>query len=88
MESNNEHRETENNEGLVEESIVEFEEPTSVSWLKNQYRRFQELTAKDVSDNVWLIALKFAMKGFMILILIILSPFILFFLLLSLLVAG
>ncbi|MFK7951075.1 MAG: hypothetical protein AB8G11_26075 [Saprospiraceae bacterium] len=88
MEAENQHQELDNRDDLVTKKSPDFEEPASITWLKEQYNRIQTLTAKNISDNIWLIALKFIIKGFMILILIILSPFILFFLLLSLLIAG
>lgn len=88
MESDNQHQELENSEEFVEKKSVDFEEPASITWLKVQYNRLQALTTKDVSDNVWLIVLKYVLKGIMILILIILSPFILMILLFTLLAAG
>lgn len=65
-----------------------FETPASLTWMKAQYAKFQALTAKDISDNMWLIGLKFLLKGIMVFILILMSPFILFFIVFSLLIAG
>lgn len=88
MESDNQHQELEHNEESPKKQVADFEEPASITWLKEQYNYFEAITTKDRSDNIWLIALKFLLKGIMILILIILSPFILFIIIFSLLVAG
>ena len=80
--------ELENTEETTNKKSIDFEEPSSVTWFKKQYTRFQALTAKEVSDNIWLIGLKLLLKGIMILILIILSPFILLILGFTLLAAG
>lgn len=92
MEADNQHQELENNkdlsENLTEKKVFDFEEPAAITWLKEQYSYFQSLTAKNVSDNMWLIGFKFFLKAIMVLILIIMSPFILFFILFSLLIAG
>ena len=80
-----------NLEKNVEEEGNEVTDDTglkAVNWLKKQYQYYQKFTQKGISDSVWLIALKYLIKGMMVLILIILSPFILFFLLFSLLIAA
>lgn len=88
MNTENEPQEIEQNDNLLEKEKPNFETPASVAWMKRQYARFQTITAKDVSDNMWLIGLKLFLKGIMILILIIMSPFILFVIMFSLMVAG
>ena len=88
MNTDNEPQEIEQHENSPEKEKPDFETPALVTWMKEQYRKFQELTAKDVSDNVWLIGLKFLFKGIMVLILIIMSPFILFMIIFSLMIAG
>jgi hypothetical protein len=65
-----------------------FETPASVAFMKRQYAKFQGITAKNISDNLWIIGLKWFLKGIMVLILIIMSPFILFVIIFSLLIAG
>lgn len=75
-------------ETQLKEENEGFEVPASITWMKSQYAKFQKLTTKDVSDNVWLIGLKFFLKGIMVLILIIMSPFILFMIVFSLMIAG
>ena len=79
-----------NLEENVEEEGNEVEDTglKTVNWLKKQYKYYQKFTQKGISDSVWLIALKYLIKGIMVLILIILSPFILFFILFSLLIAA
>lgn len=66
----------------------EFEVPTSVTWLKRQYAKIQGLTTQKISDNLWIIGLKWFLKGIVVLILILMSPFILIILLFSLMIAG
>jgi hypothetical protein len=66
----------------------EFEGPASVTWMKRQYTKIQGLTTQKISDNLWVIGLKWFLKGVMVLILILMSPFILIILLFSLMIAG
>lgn len=87
MESNKSPNEQKDIE-TANKKAIDFEEPKSVTWLKRQYQHIQSLTAKDVSDNIWLIALKLLLKGIMIIILIALSPFVLIILMFTLLAAG
>ena len=76
-------------EGLPQEIVQEdFETPASVTWMKQQYAKIQGLTTQNISDNLWIIGLKWFFKGIMVLILILMSPFILVVLLFSLMVAG
>lgn len=70
------------------ESEEIFQTPPSVTWMKQKYAKFQQLTSKNISDNLWIIALKWILKGIMVFILIIMSPFILFVILFSLMIAG
>lgn len=65
-----------------------FETPASVAWMKRQYGKFERLTAKNISDNLWIIGLKWFLKGMMVFILILMSPFILFAIIFSLILAG
>jgi hypothetical protein len=78
-----------NDKEAVEETIekVTIEQPKSIAFMKAKWASFQNLTAKDASDNLWLIGFKFFLKGIMVLILILMSPFILFIITVSLLVA-
>lgn len=66
----------------------EFEGPASVTWMKQRYAKIQGLTTQKISDNLWVIGLKWFLKGIMVLILILISPFILIVLLFSLMIAG
>jgi hypothetical protein len=65
-----------------------FETPASVAFMKRQYAKFEKLTAKNISDNVWIIGFKWFLKGMMVFILILMSPFILFAIIFSLILAG
>ena len=67
---------------------TDFETPAAITWLRRQYAKFQGFTTKSVSDNLWVIGLKLFLKGIMVLILIIMSPFILFVIIFSLMIAG
>ncbi len=62
--------------------------PVSIHWLQRQYTDYQQLTTQKISDNLWIIGLKWFLKGIMILILIIMSPFILLVIIFSLFMAG
>jgi hypothetical protein len=82
-----EHKNTE--EDLPPQNDKEtFETPASVAFMKGQYAKFQQLTAGNILDNIWIVGLKWFLKGIMVLILIIMSPFILIVLLFSLMIAG
>lgn len=72
-------------EKTAEKTTVEV--PKSIAFMKAKWASFQNLTAKDTSDNLWLIGFKLFLKGIMVLILILMSPFILFIITVSLLVA-
>lgn len=82
-----EHEKTGENLPQTEDKST-FETPASVAFMKRQYAKFQKLTSKNISDNVWIIGLKWLLKGIMVLILIVMSPFILFVIIFSLLIAG
>ena len=78
-------REFENEESLKkvdEEPTVE--QPKQITFLKTQWKKYQNLTAKSTEDNLWIIGFKFFLKGIMVLILILLSPFILLILMITL----
>ena len=78
----------EENEEEKSRQVSEGEGLPAINWLKKQYQHYQKFTQRGIADSVWLIALKYLIKGMMVLILILLSPFILFFLLFSLLIAA
>jgi hypothetical protein len=65
-----------------------IEQPKQIAFLKKQWKKYQNLTAKSVEDNLWIIGMKFFLKGIMVLILILMSPFILVILMFTLLAAG
>jgi|GEM_PF-4616622 hypothetical protein len=76
-------------EKLSEIKVQEdFEAPASITWMKQRYAKIQGLTTQKISDNLWVIGLKWFLKGIMVLILILISPFILIVLLFSLMIAG
>lgn len=76
----------EEKEGIIEKPTVE--DPKQIAFLKKQWKKYENLTAKDIGDNLWIIGLKFLLKGVMVFILILLSPFILMILIFTLLVAA
>lgn len=69
----------------IEQSRVE--EPKSVTFLKKQWQSFESITTKSTDDNLWIGGFKLLLKAIMILFLILMSPFILLIIILSLLVA-
>lgn len=81
--------ESPNDEEAIEKTIEKptVEQPKFVAFMKAKWVSFQKFTAKDASDNLWLVGFKLFLKGIMVLILILLSPFILFILIMSFLVA-
>jgi hypothetical protein len=59
----------------------------SVDWMKAKWAKFQSYTKKQASDSIWLLGVKLFFQAIGILILIILSPFVLFGILIAFLVA-
>jgi len=64
------------------------ETPKSIAAMKTQWAKFQNLTAKNASDNLWLIGMKYFLKGIMVLILILLSPIFLLVMTITILATG
>lgn len=60
----------------------------SVDWMKDKWTEFQSYTKKQASDSIWLLGIKLFFQAIGILILIILSPFVLFGIMIAALVAG
>lgn len=59
----------------------------SVDWLTEKWSKFQTYTKKQASDSIWLLGVKLFFQAIGILILIILSPFVLFGIMIAFLVA-
>lgn len=75
-----------------EKAEKETEQPTveelkSLTFLKTQWQVFESVTTKKADDNLWIFGFKLLLKAIMILFLILMSPFILLIIMLSLLVA-
>jgi hypothetical protein len=59
-----------------------------VERIKKIIQFFQALTAQKATDNIWIIGIKYFLQGLMVLVLLALSPFAIFAILVSVIMAG
>lgn len=66
------------------------ERPTvpAIEWMKKITRRFKALTKKDANDNVWMLGFKVFIQLIAFLLLLIMSPFALFAIIVSIMVTS